>query len=165
VGKPRDLLPASAGGKRSEGTIGMKDKSGFTFLEILIAMLIISILSGVVGLSLYQYVRKAKVEAARAQIKTLQTALQMYRVAHGQLPTQEQGLAALCMPPTSAPVPENYPEEGYLERRTVPDDPWGRPYVYLIPGRNNEAFEILCYGGDGEEGGTGEATDISSATL
>ena len=132
----------------------MKARSGFTFLEILIAMLIISILSGVVGLSLYQYVRKAKVEAARAQIKTLQTALQMYRAAHGQLPTQAQGLEALCRAPTDPPVPENYPEEGYLERRTLPADPWGRPYVYLIPGRNNETFEILSYGNDGEEGGT-----------
>jgi general secretion pathway protein G len=141
----------------------MNKKSGFTFLEILIAMLIVSILSGVVGLSLYQYVRKAKIESARAQIKTLQTALQMYRAAHGQLPTQAQGLEALCVVPVVAPIPENYPEEGYLERRTVPDDPWGRPYVYLIPGRNNEVFEILCYGSDGEEGGAGEAADITSA--
>jgi general secretion pathway protein G len=143
----------------------MKEKSGFTFLEILIAMLIISILSGVVGLSLFQHVRRAKVEAARAQIKTLQTALQMYRAAHGQLPTQEQGLEALCVAPTTAPIPENYPEEGYLERRTLPDDPWGRPYVYLIPGRENEVFEIVSYGSDGEEGGTGEASDITSAML
>ena len=81
----------------------MKARSGFTFLEILIAMLILSILSGVVGLSLYQYVRKAKVEAARAQIKTLQTALQMYRTAHGQLPSQAQGLEALCIRPTDPP--------------------------------------------------------------
>lgn len=143
----------------------MNKKSGFTFLEILIAMLIVSILSGVVGLSLYQYVRKAKIESARAQIKTLQTALQMYRAAHGQLPNQAQGLEALCVVPTVEPIPENYPEEGYLERRTVPDDPWGRPYVYLIPGRNNEVFEILCYGSDGEEGGTGESADITSAQL
>lgn len=143
----------------------MKARGGFTFLEILIAMLIISILSGVVGLSLYQYVRKAKVEAARAQIKTFQTALQMYRAAHGQLPTQAQGLEALCQAPTDPPVPENYPEEGYLERRTLPQDPWGHAYVYLIPGRNNEAFEIISYGSDGEEGGTGDAADITSAQL
>jgi general secretion pathway protein G len=143
----------------------MQRKSGFTLLEILIAIVIISILSGTVGLSLYQYVRKAKVEAARAQIKTFQTAVQMYRAAHGQVPTQAQGLEALCIRPESAPVPENYPEEGYLESRNLPKDPWGNPYVYLAPGRKQEPCEIMSYGSDGEEGGTGEAVDITSSAL
>jgi len=140
-------------------------RSGFTFLEVLIAMLIVSILSGVVGLSLYQYVRKAKVEAARAQIKTLQTALQIYRSEQGRLPTQSQGLAALCRKPPVEPVPEQYPEDGYLDNPTLPKDPWGHEYVYLVPGRQNEAFEILSYGGDGEPGGTGDAADLSSSQL
>jgi general secretion pathway protein G len=143
----------------------MNRKSGFTFLEILIAMLIVSILSGVVGLSLYQYVRKAKREAARAQVKTFQAALQMYRAAHGQLPTQAQGLEALCEAPTLPPVPREYPAEGYLESRRLPADPWGTPYVYLIPGRRGEVFEVLSYGSDGEEGGAADAADISSASL
>jgi general secretion pathway protein G len=143
----------------------MYRKSGFTLLEILIAIVIISILSGTVGLSLYQYVRKAKVEAARSQIKIFQTALQMYRTAHGQVPTQSQGLDALCTKPDAGPVPENYPAEGYLESRNLPDDPWGNPYVYLTPGRRNEIFEVISYGSDGEEGGVGEAADITSAAL
>ena len=136
--------------------------SGFTFLEILISMLIISILSGVVGLSLYQYVRKAKVEAARTQIKTFQTALQIYRTEQGALPSQAQGLQALCTAPTVPPLPKEYPEDGYLDTKTAPLDPWGNPYVYLVPGRNNEPYEIICYGSDGEPGGTGEAADLSS---
>ena len=136
---------------------------GFTFLEVLIAMLIVSILSGVVGLSLYQYVRRAKVEAARSQIKTLQTALQIFRSEQGQLPTQSQSLEALCQQPTTPPIPDKYPEEGYLDTPTVPKDPWGHDYIYLVPGRNGEPFEIISYGSDGEPGGTGDAADVSSA--
>lgn len=140
-------------------------RSGFTFLEVLIAMLIISILSGVVGLNLYRHVKRAKVEAARVQIKTFMTALQIYRTEHGQLPTQEQGLEALCVKPTVAPVPEPYPEDGYLDSRTLPRDPWGGDYVYLAPGRDGSPFEILSYGSDREPGGQDEAADISSAQL
>jgi general secretion pathway protein G len=143
----------------------MYRKSGFTLLEILIAIVIISILSGTVGLSLYQFVRKAKIEATRSQVKTFQTAIQMYRTAHSQVPTQAQGLEALCTRPETGPIPEDYPAEGYLESRNLPDDPWGNPYVYLAPGRENEPFEIISYGSDGEEGGTGEAGDITSSAL
>lgn len=143
----------------------MNNRSGFTFMEILIAMLIISILSGVVGLSLYQYLRRAKVEAARAQIKTFQTALQMYRADQGRVPSQGQGLEALCEAPTADPVPKNYPTEGYLESRMLPKDPWGNAYIYLTPGRRSEPYEVISYGSDGEEGGSGEAADITSAAL
>ena len=138
-------------------------RGGFTFLEVLVSLLIVSILSGVVGLSLYQYVRKAKVEAARTQIKTFQTALQIYRTEVGRLPTQEQGLSALCMIPTTDPVPATYPEEGFLDNQTIPPDPWGNSYIYLCPGRNGEAYEVLTYGSDGEPGGENEAADISSS--
>jgi general secretion pathway protein G len=143
----------------------MKNRSGFTFMEVLIAMLIISILSGVVGLSLYQYLRRAKLEAARAQIKTFQTALQMYRADQGRTPAQGQGLEALCEAPTAEPVPKNYPPEGYLDSRILPKDPWGNAYIYLTPGRDGEPYEVISYGSDGEEGGSGEAADITSSAL
>lgn len=143
----------------------MHRKSGFTLIEVLIAITIIGILSSVVGLSVAGYLRKAKLEAARAQIKTFQTALQMYKAAHAQFPTTAQGLEALCVAPVLPPVPREYPPEGYLESRNLPRDPWGNPYIYLVPGRRGEACEIISYGADGEEGGTGEAADISSAQL
>jgi general secretion pathway protein G len=140
----------------------MNRKSGFTLIEILIAMTIIGILSGVVGLSVAGYLRKAKLQAAQSQIKTFQTALQMYKAAHAQLPTTAQGLEALCIEPSIPPIPKDYPAEGYLESRKLPNDPWGNPYVYLVPGRKGEPYEIISYGSDGEEGGIGEAADISS---
>ena len=140
----------------------MNRKSGFTLIEVLIAMTIIGILSAVVGLSVGGYLRKAKLEAARSQIKTFQTALQMYKAAHGQIPTTSQGLEALCVEPSIPPLPKEYPPEGYLESRKLPADPWGTPYVYLVPGRKGEPYEIITYGSDGEEGGTGESADISS---
>lgn len=143
----------------------MNQKRGFTLIEILIAMTIIGILSGVVGLSVSGYLRKAKLEAARTQIKTFQTALQMYKAAHAQIPSTAQGLEALCVIPTIPPLPKEYPPEGYLESRRLPNDPWGNPYVYLVPGRRSEPYEIISYGSDGEEGGAGESADISSAQL
>ena len=141
----------------------MNRRSGFTLIEVLIAMTIIAILSGVVGLSVAGHLRKAKFEAARSQIKTFQAALQMYKAAHSQYPATAQGLEALCVAPTIPPIPRDYPPEGYLDSRKLPLDPWGNPYVYLVPGRHNEPYEIISYGADGEEGGTGEAADICSS--
>lgn len=69
------------------------------------------------------------------------------------------------MAPETPPLPREYPDEGYLESRTVPEDPWGSPYLYLSPGREGEAYEIFTYGSDGEPGGEGEAADISSSDL
>jgi general secretion pathway protein G len=71
-------------------------------------------------------------------------------------------LAALCEKPVRPPVPQKYLDGGYLESRQVPPDPWGRPYVFLAPGPDGEAFEIISYGADGEPGGEGENADISS---
>lgn len=140
-----------------------RKNSGFTLIEVLIAMTIIAILSSVVGLSVAGHLRKAKLEAARAQIKTFQAALQMYKAAHGQYPSTAQGLEALCVAPSIAPLPKDYPPEGYLDSRKLPVDPWSNPYVYLVPGRHNEPYEIISYGADGEEGGAGEAADICSS--
>jgi general secretion pathway protein G len=140
-------------------------KSGFTLIEILIALIIITILGGLVGLNLARKPAEARVAAARIQIKTLQSAIQMYRAEQGRAPTSQQGLAALCVKPTAAPVPANYPADGYLDSRRPPLDPWGRDYVYLAPGRKGEPFEVLTYGADGEPGGTGEAADISTSDL
>ena len=136
---------------------------GFSLVEILIAISIIVILSTVVGLQLVDIPQDSRVKTARIQIESFRSAVQIYISDNGVTPTQRQGLQALVAKPVEPPVPRNYRPGGYLDSRTVPDDPWGHPYAYLVPGRNGEVFEIVCYGSDGEEGGEGYATDLSSS--
>ena len=143
----------------------MRNNAGFSFIEVLVTILIISILAGVVGLSVLRRPAEARVAATRLQIKTFKQALQMYRMDHAAYPTQAQGLEALCTRPTRSPVPENYPVEGYLDSRKAPLDPWNHAYIYIVPGANNAPYEIISYGADGEPGGLDEAADISSADL
>lgn len=138
---------------------------GFTLLEILVVVLIITILATVVGVNVAKHPGQARVTAARAQMVVLRNALGLYRMNHGAVPTPAQGLAALCEKPTASPVPENYPAEGYLESSKLPADPWGRPYAYMVPGPKGQPFEIICYGADGEPGGEGEAADIVLSEL
>ena len=137
--------------------------SGFTLVEILVVIAIISLLAGVVLLNIAPQMGMGSQAAAKAQIQVLSSAATTYRMAHGRYPSQQQGLEALVKKPDQEPVPQNYPEGGYLNSRSLPLDPWKRPYIYLCPGRQNEPFEILTYGADGEPGGDGANADISSA--
>lgn len=143
----------------------MRMQRGFTLVEILVVVLILSVLAGVVGLSVWGHLASGKQAAARVQIKTFKMALNSYRADSGVYPTQAQGLEALCRKPELQPVPARYPAEGYLDSRNLPLDPWGRSYLYLMPGRSNMPFEVISYGADGEPGGEGEAQDISSNDL
>ncbi len=138
-------------------------RAGFTLVEILVVIAIISLLAGVVLLNIAPQIGMGSQAAAKAQIQVLSSAATTYRMAHGRYPTQPQGLEALVQKPSQEPIPENYPDGGYLSGRVVPPDPWKRPYIYLIPGRQDENFEILSYGADGEPGGSGADADVSSA--
>ncbi|NCD32570.1 MAG: type II secretion system protein GspG [Spartobacteria bacterium] len=140
-------------------------KQGFTLIEILIVLIIITILAGFVGLNVLQHPGTARQATAKLQVKTLQSAIKLYHAEQHRFPTQQQGLDALVTKPEIPPIPANYPTEGYLDSRTVPMDPWGTAYIYLIPGRNGETFEIMSYGSDNEPGGEGEDADISSAVM
>jgi general secretion pathway protein G len=143
----------------------MSSKSAFTLLELLVVIMIISILSTVVGVKLIGRTDEAKVAAARAQIENFRTALKLYNMDNGVLPTQRQGLQALIQPSELDPQPRKFPQGGYLDRAKLPLDPWKHDYEYMIPGSNNEPYEIICYGRDGEPGGDGADADISSSDL
>lgn len=142
-----------------------RTNSAFTLIEILVVVMIISILAGIVGVGVLRHPGEAKVKAATLQIKNFKSALQLYRMEQNQVPTQQQGLKALCVKPDIAPIPDKYPEDGYLDSRTLPKDPWNRDYLYLVPGRSNEMFEVISYGSDGEPGGTETAGDLSSSAM
>lgn len=138
-------------------------RAGFTLVEILVVIAIISLLAGVVLLNIAPQMGMGSQAAAKAQIQVLASAVNTYRMAHGRYPTQGQGLEALANKPATEPIPANYPEHGYLNSRTIPLDPWKRPYLYLTPGRQKEPFEVFSYGADGEPGGEGADADISSS--
>jgi len=129
---------------------------GFTLLELLVVMVIIGLLAGYVAPRYFGQIGKSEVKVARAQIDALEKAIDQYRLDTGRFPTQEAGLAALVA------KPDNEPKwAGPYLRRDVPLDPWGRPYVYRVPGQKSD-YDLLSYGKDGRQGGTGEAEDIQN---
>lgn len=142
-----------------------QDNAGFTLLEILVVIFIITLLATLVGVNVANRSGEARQQVAQVQIETFKRALQMYHMDNGRYPTQRQGLWALCAPAESDPRPRTFPEGGYLESPVVPQDPWGQEYVYLFPGPPGYPYEIVSYGADGEPDGAGEDADISSAAL
>ncbi len=136
---------------------------GFTLLEIMVVVVILSILALYVGPKIIGEPQKARINAAKIQIKSLETALKMYKLDNGVYPTTEQGLEALVQPPEIGQLPNKWRKGGYIEKGRVPKDPWGNDYVYLSPGLNNpDDFDLLSYGPDGEPGGEEENADISN---
>ena len=131
--------------------------SGFTLLELLIALLIVGLLVGVVAQNLFGNVSKAERTAAKQQIDALSKALDTYRLDMGSFPTTEQGLAAL----NKAPAGSARWKGPYL-KKDVPLDPWNNPYQYKAPGQNSQPYEIRSLGRDGRAGGKDEDEDISN---
>jgi general secretion pathway protein G len=131
-------------------------ESGFTLLELLVVVAIIGLLVGYVAPRYFSQVGKSEVQVARAQIDAIEKALDQYRLDTRRYPSVEQGLAALVDKPANEP---NW--SGPYLKRAVPNDPWGRPYVYRTPGQKAE-FDVISYGRDGKAGGTGEDADIGT---
>ena len=143
--------------------MGERHDTGFTLIEIMAVVLIIGLLSGIVGLAVFQQVDKGRVTATKAQISNLEGVLELYRMDNARFPTTEQGLEALVVRPTSAPEPRDYPAGGYLRGGRVPKDPWNEPYHYEAPGQHNQhAFDLWSYGADGVAGGEGVDGDIGN---
>lgn len=132
------------------------EESGFTLLELLVVVVIIGLLSGFVAPRYFSQVGRSEVQVARAQIDALEKALDQYRLDTRHYPSSEQGLKALIERPSGEP---NW--NGPYLRKAVPLDPWGRPYVYKVPGTKSD-FDLVSYGKDGQPGGTGESADIGN---
>ena len=132
----------------------MAKLKGFTLLELLVVIVIIGLLAGYVAPRYFSQVGKSEVQVARAQIDSLEKALDQYRLDVRRYPSAEQGLDALV----SAPQGEAGWSGPYL-KKAVPSDPWGRAYVYRMPGTKGD-FDLFSLGKDGKPGGTGEDADI-----
>ena len=133
-------------------------QAGFTLIEIMVVVIIIGLLAGIVVPNVMDSLDKANVQKARADFKTLQTALKLYRIDNFNYPSTEQGLEALVSKPSIAPIPRNYKSNGYIE--TLPKDPWGSDYQYMSPGESHE-YDIYSLGADGVSGGEEQNADLS----
>lgn len=142
---------------RLERRRNLRQQRGFTLVELLVVITIIALIMGIVGPRVLNYLSDSRAKAAKIQIESLASALDLFFLDTGRYPNGSEGLAALVRRPGSIAA-WNGP---YLKGGVVPPDPWGNPYLYRSPGQNG-AYDILSYGADGTEGGTGAGLDITS---
>lgn len=137
----------------------VKPPAGFTLIEVLVVVVMITLLAALVAPNVFSHLSTAKDATARSQMEMLSAALDAYRLDNGRYPATEQGLEALWTEPASEPRPRNW--RGPYLRKQVPLDPWGNSYIYRFPGHaNRNGFDLLSLGADGREGGSGEDADI-----
>jgi general secretion pathway protein G len=139
-------------------------QKGFTLLEIIIVVFILSLLVALVAPKIIGRTDDARITDAKVQIKNLETALKLFRIDNGFYPDTQQGLQSLIEKPTTGRIPNKYREGGYLDQKRIPLDPWGNPYLYISPGLHGD-FDIISYGSDGKEGGEGKDADIKNWDL
>ena len=134
-----------------------RNQRGVTLIEMLVVVTIIALFAALVIPRLLNKADVAKTTAARSQIEMFMTALGSYRLDTSTYPTTEQGLNAL------REKPENLPNwSGPYLPKEIPNDPWGRPYLYKFPGDHGDEPDIISYGADGVPGGEGVNADVVS---
>src|SRR6202158_656723 len=135
-------------------------QQGFTLVEMLVVITIIGLIMGLIGPRVLNYLSESKIKAAKIQLQSFGSALDLFYLDAGRFPSSAEGLTALVQrtPGVSA---WNGP---YLKGGNVPNDPWNNPYVYRSPAERGP-YEIVSYGADGQEGGDGAAADISTENL
>ena len=132
-------------------------QKGFTLIELMVVLLIIGVLAALIVPNVLNRADDAKVTAAKTDVSNLMQALKLYRLDNSRYPSTEQGLAALVNKPATEPVPPNWKKN--LDQ--LPNDPWGKPYVYLNPGVKGE-IDVMSFGADGQSGGEGNNADLGS---
>ena len=145
-------------GKVTRRALPRRGQDGFTLVEMLVVITIIGLIMALVGPRVLNYLSEAKVKTAHIQIESFSSALDLFFLDNGRYPTSSEGLTALVQRPGNA-TSWNGP---YIKTATVPNDPWGRPYVYRSPAERSP-YEIVSYGSSGQPGGVGNAALIKSA--
>src|SRR5437016_13899406 len=126
-----------------------RGQRGFTLVELLVVITIIALIMGIVGPRVLNYLTESKAKAAKIQIESFASALDLFFLDSGRYPSGSEGLTALVQRPGSISGWSG----PYLKGGLVPADPWGNPYIYRSPGQRG-AYDIVSFGADGQEGGT-----------
>ena len=134
-------------------------EAGFTLVELLVVLAILGLLVGIAVPQLFKYFSRAKEDAARIQMQTIASGLDLFLLDVGRYPTEQEGLRALVEQPPSL---EHWAGP-YVSQASIINDPWGRPYVYKIPGRNRTAYELYTLGPDGNATGPPEGVQRTGA--
>jgi general secretion pathway protein G len=136
-------------------------QAGFTLIELMVVIIILGLLAAITVPKFMGQSDKAKVDIAKTQIVSLESALKMYKLDNGSYPSTDQGLQALVEPPTSGNLPKNWRKGGYMERGKIPKDPWDHDFIYVCPGSHGD-FDLSSPGADGEPGGEEFDKDINN---
>lgn len=136
-----------------------RGEEGFTLVELMVVIVIVGLLATIVAFNVIPLGDQGKVTKAKADIATIDDALELYKLQNNNYPGTSDGLAALLSPPADLADPSRYQKGGYIKK--LPKDPWGRAYLYAAPGQHG-AFDVWTYGADGKEGGEGPDADIGS---
>src|SRR5688500_9630840 len=150
----RRSLTISAARRRAR-----RGQAGYTLVEILVVITIIGLIVALVGPRVLNYLGESKVKTAKIQIQGFASALDLFYLDNGRYPSSSEGLGALVQRSGGGVATWNGP---YLKGGGVPNDPWGKPYVYRAPAER-APYEIVSHGSDGQEGGTGTGSDITSS--
>ena len=132
--------------------------NGFSLIEILVVLLIIGLLTTLVAVNVLPSQDRARVEKAKADIAIMGNALEMYRLERFNYPNNEMGLKALLRSDEES-FQNSLNTRGYI--KSLPKDPWGNEYQYLIPGDKGE-YDLFSMGADGNIGGEGLNADIGN---
>ena len=151
IASPRRLRPLLA------HTASLARQKAFTLIELMVVLVIIGVLAALIVPNVLDRADDARATAAKTDVNNLMQALKLYKLDNQRFPTAEQGLQALVAKPANGPVPGNW--KPYLDK--LPNDPWGRAYLYLNPGVKGE-IDVLSFGADGQTGGEGKNADIGS---
>ena len=142
---------------KNSATLRRRVQRGFTLIELMVVLVIIGVLAALIVPNVLERADDARVTAAKTDVNNLMQALKLYRLDNQRYPTAEQGLQSLLAKPTSGPLPANW--KPYLDQ--LPNDPWGKPYLFLNPGIKGEV-DVLSFGADGQAGGEGKNADVGS---
>lgn len=155
--RERRMLPIFHYKRFLKKSLSPHAQQGFTLIEIMVVVVILSILAAIVVPQIIKRPDEARIVKAKQDILAIENAFNLYRLDNGFYPSTDQGLMALVKKPSSSPIPNNW--QPYLKQ--LPMDPWGKPYQYLNPGEHSD-IDISTYGADGQLGGTGINAELGN---